>query len=1023
MKGLNMAEWAIRHKSIVYFFIISIIIGGMWSYFHLGRSEDPSFTIRQAVVTAAWPGASAEEITRQVTDPLEKKLQDTKGLDYLRSVTHDGKTVIYVHLKDEVPTAEVQTRWHEVRNMVSDVWSSLPAGVYGPYINDRFDDVYGSIYALTGDGFSYEEKRQYAEKMRQKLLAVPDVQKIELLGVQKQTMYIEMDQNKLASFGMSPSQVFQLVQQQGMMMPSGTIHTDTRNVALRVEGLIGTKEALENLPIHVGERSFHLGDVARVTQSYEEPETALMYFNGKPAVGVAISMTPGGDNLKLGKNLEKAVAEIRADFPVGLDVDLVADQPSVVNDSIAEFTEALLEALVIVMAVSLLSLGLRSGFVLALCVPVVICASFLFMKWKGIDLHVVSLGALIVSLGLLVDDAIIVIEMMQVKLEHGAERMEAAESAYKACAMPMLAGTLITAAGFIPVGLAEGTTAEYTNSLFWVILSTLVISWLASIFVSPVLGYKLIRVDEHPSEWKHRLHEVSYAFFYKAIRKAVHFRKSMIIGTAALFVASLATFPLIKQEFFPASVRPELILDVNLPQATGIQDTKRVMAGIADTLYGDDRVSSFSTYIGDSAPRFILLFTPLPPEDGHGQMIIVAKDTDARNALHDEILQTISDQYPEARAHIRYITTGPPAEYPIMLRLRGPDMEETVRLGNEMLAIAETHPDVTNASIDWPETAPVVRLRFDQDKLRALGADNYSIAQDLYVKLSGYKVSESYQGDQLVPIKFRLEGDNVARLANLASIPVHVGSGKYVPLGEFADISFENEISTIWRRDAAPCITLRAEAAGDAKADSVAKELLSKTLADFAKNLPAGYTLEASGSLEDSQKSVTNILAPVPIMVFVILMILIFELKDIKLMTIAAVSGPLGVIGCFLTLALTGEAMGFVAIIGMLAIMGMVIRNSIILLDQIRQHLEEGMSPYKAIIDSAVLRFRPIMLTSFAEVLGMIPLLPNPFWSPMSAAFIGGLVLATPLGLLFVPALYAAWYKVEETDEKGAWEK
>ncbi len=1023
MKGPNMAEWAIRHKSIVYFFVISIIIGGLWSYFHLGRSEDPSFTIRQAVVTAAWPGASAEQITKQVTDPLEKKLQDTKGLDYIRSVTHDGKTIIYVHLKDEVPVADVQTRWHEVRNMVNDVWSSLPSGVYGPYINDRFDDVYGSIYALTGDGFSYEEKRMYAERMRQKLLLVDDVQKIELLGVQDQAMYIEMDQNKLASFGMSPMTVFQLIQQQGMMMPAGTIHTSTRNVALRVEGLINTPEALENIPIHVGDRSFRLGDVARVTQSYEDPETALMYFNGKPAVGVAISMTPGGDNLRLGDNLEKAVEEITKDFPTGLSVDLVADQPKVVNNSIAEFTEALLEALVIVMAVSLLSLGLRSGFVLALCVPVVICASFLFMKWKGIDLHVVSLGAMIVSLGLLVDDAIIVIEMMQVKLEHGAERMEAAEAAYKACAMPMLAGTLITAAGFIPVGLAEGTTAEYTNSLFWVILSTLIISWIASIFVSPVLGYKLIKVDDRPSEWKHRLHEKSYAFFYRAIRTAVHYRKSMILGTAALFLASVATFPLIKQEFFPSSVRPELILDVNLPQATGISDTKRVMAGISDSLYGDKRVASFSTYIGDSAPRFILLFTPLPPEDGHGQMIIVATDTDARNELHDEILQRIADEYPEARAHIRYITTGPPAEYPIMLRLRGPDTDEVVRLGKEMLAIAEKHPDVTNASLDWPETAPVVRLKFDQDKIRTLGADNYSIAQDLYVKLSGYKVSESYQGDQLVPIKFRLDGNNTERLANLASVPVHVGSGKYVPLSEFADISYENEISTIWRRNAAPCITLRAEAKGNAKADTVAKELLNKTLKDFAEKLPAGYSIEASGSLEDSQKSVKNIMKPVPIMVFVILMILIFELKDIKLMTIAAISGPLGLIGCFLTLAGTGEPLGFVAIIGMLAIMGMVIRNSIILIDQIRQHLEEGLSPYKAIIDSAVLRFRPIMLTSFAEVLGMIPLLPNPFWSPMSAAFIGGLVLATPLGLLFVPALYAAWYKVVETDEKGEWEK
>lgn len=492
MKGVNLAEWAIRHKQIVYFFIIAILIGGIWSYFHLGRSEDPNFTIRQMVVTAAWPGASAEEITEQVTDPLEKKLQDTRGLDYLKSFTHDGKTIIYVNLKDSVPADEVETRWHDVRNMVTDVWGDMPAGVVGPVINDRFDDVYGSIYAVTGDGFSYEEKRAYAEALRQRMLRIEDVQKVELLGVQEQAIYVEMDQNKLASFGMSPTDVFQLIRQQGLMTPSGMIHTDARNVAIRVTGLLPAAEAIRAIPIHVGERSFRLGDVATVTQTYTDPETALMYFNGRPAVGVAVSMSPGGDNLKLGENLAAAAEEMQRDFPAGLSVELVADQPKVVNDSIREFTEALMEALVIVMAVSFFSLGLRSGLVLALCVPVVVCASFLFMVYKGIDLHIVSLGSLIVSLGLLVDDAIIVIEMMQVKLEEGADRMEAAEGAYKACALPMLAGTLITAAGFLPVALAEGQTAEYTSSLFWVIAGTLILSWLASIFISPVLGYRLI---------------------------------------------------------------------------------------------------------------------------------------------------------------------------------------------------------------------------------------------------------------------------------------------------------------------------------------------------------------------------------------------------------------------------------------------------------------------------------------------------------------------------------------------------
>lgn len=1011
MKGLNLAEWAIRHKQIVYFFIIAIITGGLWSYFHLGRSEDPDFTIRQAVVTAAWPGASAQQITQQVTDPLEKKLQDTKGLDYIKSFTHDGKTVIYVNLKDSVPKEEMQTRWHEIRNLVNDEWGSLPSGVMGPYINDRFDDVYGSIYAVTGDGFSYEEKRKYAENIRRRLTGVEDVQKVELLGVQKQEIYVEMDQNKLASFGMRPSDVFAMLQQQGAMMPAGMIHTDSRNVAIRVEGLLDTVESLKELPIHVGERSFHLGDVASVTQMYADPETSLMYFNGKPAVGIAVSMAPGGNNLVLGKNLEKEIEKEKSELPAGLDIEQVADQPSVVNDSIHEFTKSLLEAIVIVMAASFLSLGFWSGIVLALCIPVVVCASFIYMKWQGIDLHIVSLGTLIVSLGLLVDDAIIVIEMMQVKLEEGMDRLAAAQAAYKGCAKPMLAGTLITAAGFIPVGFAAGQTAEYVGAFFWVIASTLLLSWVASIFVSPVLGYRFIRVKA--GEKKSAFADRAYRLFYKAIAWCIRFKKTVIIGTAAIFAGTVALIPFVNQEFFPDSVRPEIILDVNLPSGASIKETKEVMAGIADNLYGDNRVSSFSTYVGDSAPRFILLFDPLAPEDSHGQMILVARDSKVRDSLRDDTLAFIAEQYPDARAHARLITTGPPAEYPIMLRLSGKNVEDTAKFAKEAVALVSQYPGMKNVSMDWPEETPVVRLKIDQDKVRKLGGDNYSISRDLYVKLSGYKVAESYQGNQLVPISFRLEGSNAARLADLSSLPVHVGSGRYVPLGEIADISYENETSTIWRRDLHPTITIRGEAGGDKTADSVVNELYDRTLKDFREHLPDGYTLEKGGAIENSEKSVQYLAAPVPIMIFLILMILMFELDKIPLMVIAGITGPLGLIGAILSLFLTRQPMGFVSIVGMLALSGMVVRNSIILLDQIRQHLADGKKPYDAVIESAALRFRPIMLSSVTDVLGFVPLIPSPFWRPLAVSFIGGLLLATAIGLLVVPALYCWYYKVE----------
>lgn len=1018
MKDETLAEWAIRHKQIVYFFIISIILGGLASFFSLGRSEDPNFTIREMVVAAAWPGASAEQITEQVTYPLEKKLQETRGLDYIKSFTHDGKTVIYVDLDDTVPKDKVQERWHEVRNAVNDVWGDLPAGVRGPIINDRFTDVYGSIYAMTGDDYSYEEKRKYAEDLRRQLVLVNDVEQVKLLGVQEQMIYVEMDQNKLASFGLSPAAIYQMISQQSAMMPAGTIHTNSRNVAIRVDGLLGTKEALENIPIHVGERTFHLGDVAKVTQTYTDPETSLMYFNGKPSIGIAISMKDGGNNLVLGKNLQAVIDRMSQNLPAGMEVSLVADQPKVVNNSIGEFTESLIEALAIVMGVSFLSLGLRSGMVLAMCIPVVVCSSFLFMKWWGIDLHIVSLGTLILALGLLVDDAIIVIEMMQSKLEMGATRMEAAQEAFKSCAMPMLAGTLITIAGFIPVGLADGQVSEYCNSLFWVIGSTLLLSWVASIFVSPVLGYQFIKPGTGDSV-SGKVERMGREYCREAVKFVIHYRKMTILATIGLFALTVASLPFVNREFFPDSVRPEIILDVNLPSGASIKDTKKVMAAVADNLYGDNRVSSFSTYIGDTAPRFILLFNPQAAEDDRGQMIIVATDTDSRDSLRKDVQEFLADNYPEVRAHTRLIQTGPPSEYPVMFRLRGPDAGKLAALANEGLSKMKENPNVVNASLDWPQQTPSVQLKINQDKVRELGIDNYAVSQDLYIKLSGYKVAESYQGDQLVPISFRLEGDNAARLASLSSLPIHVGSGRYVPLGEFADISYKNETSTIWRRNIEPCITLRSDVVSGVTGDTVANDVWDKYLKDFRQNLPEGYTLEKDGSLEWSAKSTKQIVATIPLMVFIILAILIFEMKKISIMVIAALSAPLALIGSILTLVVTQKAMGFVAIIGMLSLGGMVIRNSIILLDQIRQHLEKGLSPYDAVVESAVIRFIPIMLTSLSDMMGMIPLVVNPFWAPMSCAFIGGLTLATPLGLLFVPALYAFWFRIEEPkDEK-----
>lgn len=1020
MKRFNVAEWAIKHKSIIYFFIIVIVLGGIWSYFNLGRSEDPDFTMKQSVVAVAWPGASSEQMAEKVADPLERKLQETKGIDNVKSVTHDGKTIIYVTLSDSVPQKDIATRWHDVRNLVNDEMKNLPSGVIGPFVNDRFDDVYGSIYAVTGDDYSYEEKRKAAEELRRKLSTVKDVQQVKLLGVQEQTIYIEMDQNKLASMGISPASVFQMLKRQSSLMPSGMIQTGSRDVAIRVSGLLENEDSIRQIPIQIGDRSFKVGDIASVHQVYAQPEKSLMYFNGKPAIGVAVSMVPGGDNTVLGKNLQKVVEQEKSNLPLGMDIGLVADQPSVVVNSIGEFTESLIEAIVIVMIASFISLGLWSGIVLALCIPVVVCASFIFMKWQGIDLHIVSLGSLIVSLGLLVDDAIIVIEMMQVKLEKGLGRMEAAQAAYKSCAKPMLAGTLITAAGFIPVGFSKGPTAEYVGAFFFVIAATLILSWLTSIFVSPVLGYKFIRINTEKKEnafsrVSKKVADKTYEIFHKWITYCIRFKRTVMIATVGIFALTILAIPFVNKEFFPDSVRPELILDVNLPQGSSITDTKKVMSEIANTLYGDKRVSSFSTYIGDTAPRFIFLFDPKPAESGHGQMIIVTTGGKGRDTLKEEVLKNIAEKYPDVQAHIRLMQTGPPSEYPVMLRLSADNVKDTIALANRAMELMKTNKHVVNPSMDWPQEAPTVKLNIDQNKVRKLGIDNYAVAQDLYVKLSGVKVGESYQGNQNVPISFKLEGSNTQRLAQLESMPVHVGNNKFVPLGQIAEISYENEISSIYRRNLKPTITLRCEVQGST-ADSVAEELYDDTLKDFRENLPEGASLEKGGRLEMSEKSLKNLVEPVPIMIILILTVLIFELEKLPLMAIAAITGPLGLIGAIWTLLITRQPIGFVSIIGMIALAGMIIRNSIILLDQIRQHLSEGMSAYDAVVKFAALRFRPIMLSSVTDVLGFVPLIPNPFWRPLAVSFIGGLMVATVIGLLVVPAMYCWYYKVNEPE-------
>ncbi len=1021
MKSFNLARWAIRHKSIIYFFVAVILFAGTYSYYDLGRREDPEFTIRQMIVTAVWPGASAEQMTEQVTDKLEEKLQDTPNLDWLRSYTRGDVSIIYVSLDENMPVETVRPTWTEVRNLVEEVWPQLPPGVVGPIFNDRFDDVYGSIYALTGDAFSFEEKRVYAEKMRRHLLQVPDVQKVKLLGVQEETIFIEMDENKLAQLKIDPRLVFQVLNQQGSLMPAGVIRTDTHNIALRVEGLLEDVNSIRNLTIHLGERSFRIGDIADVYMGYEDPPSTMVYFNGKPAVGIAISMKPGGNVLKLGDNLSNEIDFWEKELPLGLEIGQVTNQPEVVNASIKDFTNSLFEAIAIVMIVSFAALGWRSGAVVALCIPVVVGSTFIFMNYLDIDLQIVSLGALIISLGLLVDDAMIVIEMMQRKLEEGQSRIDAASAAYELTAFPMLSGTLITAAGFIPIGIARGMVAEYTHSLFSVTAIALLISWVASVLVSPVLGYEMIKVkteEEKKNSWWTNLNRKLFAWFHVLLEKTLRWRKTVVIATIALFVVALFTYPLLNKEFFPASVRPELIVEMELPFGSSLKSTQDEVLRFESHLYGDERIESITSYIGESAPRFILPFEPIPPKDNFAQIVVKAIDAPNRVELHKEVQNLLAEEFPDVRANIRLIQTGPPAEYPVMLRLTGPDAKTLYEQAQKVIAVMDEDPEIRLANMNWPQETPIMQVHIDQNKVRMLGIDNYAVSADLYTKLSGYKVTSVYQGDRLIPVKFRLPDHGADRLAELINLPIHIGNGRYVPLGQFADLEFAVENNTIWRENLMPSIILRADTIGNLPGDTVTENLYENNLKEFRENLPPGYELKYEGSTERSHISIESIVVVTPVMIFFILAVLMFQLQKIRLMFMAVMTAPLGLIGSITMLQITRRPIGFVAVLGIIALAGMIIRNSIILLDQIEQHRAIGQNVWDAIIDSALLRFRPIMLTAMAAILGMIPLMRSHFWGPMAFAFSGGLLVATLLTLVFLPALYAWVYKADEAESE-----
>lgn len=1020
---INLSEWSLKNKVVVWYFVAVTVVFGIFSFFKMGRMEDPAYAVRTMVVTAAWPGASAEEMEEQVTDKLERKFSELPNLDYTRSVTRPGSCIIYLQLKESPPKDIIRPSWRDVRGLGEDIKIDLPEGVRGPFYNDRFDDVYGSLYAVTGDGYSLEELRAEAEKIRRLILRLDNVCKVELVGAQTEKIYIEADREKLSALGISPREVAAQLKKQNAIAPAAMLDTESDNIYVRVTGKFQDLEAIKKAPISVGGRVFRVEDVAKVERRATEPSSDLMYFNGQPAVGVAVSMEAGGNVLQLGEELTELVDQVQQSSPVGLSVERVADQPAVVAASIDDFVSSLREAVVIVLIVSLLSLGLRTGMVVGICIPLVLLGTFCVMYALGIDLHKVSLGSLVVALGLLVDDEIIAVEMMSLKLEQGLSKAQAAASMFREAAVPMFFGTLITCSGFIPVAFSKGNAAEFCEDLFPVITTTLLLSLIIAVTVAPLLASRIIKTDEGKavSEAKEEttldnpMYSTKfYVLFRGILEKFLRHRTLVLAGAFGLFVLSIVGLKLVKQEFFPPSLRPELLVSLRLPAGSSKKAVAAEMARLTEFLQKpeqQERLENFSGYVGESIPRFVLTVDPVLPDDSFGQMVLVAKDVESRKTLQDDLERVLNEEFPHVRASLKTIQTGPPSDYPIMLRVSGYDRDEVRRIAGQVADVVAADPNNFEVNLDWNEKTKVIRLELDQDKLRQTGIGSGEIAETIYSEITGVTCAQYYRGDRTIDIQVRLSENDRRDVSALEQLPISLGQAGYVPLGQLAKITFEMEDGNIWRRNSLPTITVQANIRSGTANDAEKKALAAcKPIMD---GLPVGYIIEPGGSLENSIKSMGFLMEPIPVMAVVILSLLVFLQKNFRTVVMTILTIPLGFIGITAGMLIFNKAMGFVSILGILSLSGMIARNSIILIDQIQRHESEGLSRYDAIISSAMIRFRPIMLTAGTSILGMIPLMTSAFWGPMAVSIAAGLFVATALTLLVLPTMYAAFYRVE----------
>lgn len=1013
MKDFNLSEWALRHPALVLYAMIALTIIGLGSYARLGQSEDPPFTFKVMMLRTGWPGASAAEVDRQITDRIEKQLQGTPNVVTLKSYSTTGESLVFVWVTDSAPPHAVPETWYQVRKRIGDIRHTFPDGIEGPSFNDDFGDVYGNLYALSGDGYDFAELKRQAEIIRADLLRVPDVSKVDYFGEQKQRITIELSNAKLATMGISVPALIETLQRQNLVAAAGHFEGQEERVRLSVSGRLDRLDELRALVLRANGREFRLGDVATVSRGFEDPPKERIRAMGQESLLIGVSMRSGGDIIQLGGNLEHAVDEIRRQLPVGLALKQISSQPKAVQNSVNEFVRALAEAVLIVLAVSLLSLGVRTGIVVAISIPVVLAITFWMMHLFGVGLHKISLGALILALGLLVDDAIIAVEMMASKMEQGWERTRAAAFAYTSTAMPMLSGTLVTAAGFLPIATAASTTGEYTRSIFQVVVIALLISWVAAVVFVPYLGYRLLPAPKQTDGATH--HDIYDTRFYRGFRTVVAScvrQRWLVIGvTLGLFIASVAGFKYVQQQFFPDSTRPELIIDLRLADGTSYAATETEVKRLEGWLAKQPGIDNYVAYVGGSSPRFYLPLDYQLAQPNFAQFIVLTQGPEQREILRSRLIALFEQDFPALRASVLRLENGPPVGFPVQFRVSGPDFATLRNLAHEVAAVMRGNPDLSNVQLDWDQPSKVVRVEVDQSKARLLGITSADLSSLLRGAFQELYVTEFREGIERIDLVVRGSESERRHLSRLQDLMIPTPGGRSVPLSQIASFDYGFEEGVIWRRNRMPTITVRANLYGKLEAPTVSAQV-EQQLAGFRSKLPPGYRLETGGAVEESAKGGASIAAGVPLFLFSVLTVLMVQLQSFSRVALVLLTAPLGMIGVTLFLLLFDKPFGFVAMLGTIALSGMIMRNSVILVDQIDQDIRNGSSPFIAIVDATVRRFRPIVLTAAAAILAMIPLSRSAFFGPMAVAIMGGLTVATLLTLLFLPALYAAWYRV-----------